>query len=367
MEVIKISKQNNYIYPQNQPKRQEFKGYFACPLKEVHIQPDFASKNREFLKEMYDKCSKYFDIVVQLPENVIRNFEELKFNAQGGFDCASSFPWGQDNKLFLNNSGETELALLERSHSTAYVPELAKKLGIDLKTIYFNVIGGNCFLGKKENGETVALIGKDAMGRWNGEKNPFYRYRKDEIAKSLNMKSKNLHVISQPDFHLDMVLRPLEYPYVLVGDSKLMLDLARKNNLDKSKMKFLTLEHNKHTKNPKKIYASTDKIIKELKSRGFKPIKVPGLINDKRLNFMNAIVHKEPNGDLIYITNKTHIDTETGINFEKMFVDYLKSKVPQIKKVLFIDGDGFIEKGLGLHSGGGGIHCRVAELPDFKK
>lgn len=362
---MKIQSQLNYIYSQNQPKQQAFKGYFACPLKEVHIQPDFASKNKQFLKEMFDKCSQYFDVVVQLPNKIVRNFEELKFNSQGGFECASSFPWGQDNKLFLDNAGETELALLERSHSTAFVPELANKLGIDLKTIYFNVIGGNCFLGKKENGETVALIGKDAMGRWDGEKNPFYQYRKDEIAKCLNMKSKNLHVISQPDFHLDVVIRPLEYPYVLVGDSKLTLDLARKNNFAKDKIKFLKSENKNRINNTKPLYASPDKIVKELKSRGFKPIKVPGLINDKRLNFMNAIVHKEPNGDLIYITNKTHMDSETGINFEKMFEDYLKSKVPQIKKVIFIDGDRFIEDGLATSKGG--VHCRVAELPDFKK
>lgn len=363
---MKIQSQLNYLYSQNQPKPQAFKGYFACPLKEVHIQPDFASKNKQFLKEMFDKCSQYFDVVVQLPNKIVRNFEELKFNSRGGFECASSFPWGQDNKLFLDNAGETELAILHSSHSTAYVPELAKELGIKLKEIDFGIEGGNCFLGKKDNGEPIALIGKNAMGRWNGEKNPFYYFKKSEIAKSLNIEPKNLHVISQPDFHLDMVLRPLEYPYILVGDSKLTLDLARKNNVDKDQIKFLTLENRKRVKNKEPWYASPDKIVKELKSRGFKPIKIPGLINDKKLNFMNAIVHKEPNGDLIYITNKTHIGFETGIDFEKIFVDYLKAKVPQIKKVIFIDGDGFIENELKA-DGGGGVHCRVAELPDFKK
>ena len=52
-------------------------------------------------------------------------------------------------------------------------------------------------------------------------------------------------------------------------------------------------------------------------------------------------------------------------HFKKIFSDYLKTNVPQIKKVIYISGDDSMPDILEqLH---GGVHCMSTEKPDFKK
>ena len=61
------------------------------------------------------------------------------------------------------------------------------------------------------------------------------QYNRQDIASSLGVERNNLHIVPQTNFHLDMDIRPLVYPYVLVGDSDLTLELAKKTYAADSK------------------------------------------------------------------------------------------------------------------------------------
>lgn len=350
---MKITKQYNYSYPQTPIKPVAFKGYIAAPIKELHIPADYSPKFKPFLEELYQKCGKYFKIIVQTSEGLVGDFNKFNFSSTGYLEEALGFKWGQDNKIFL---GKNKLGVFTKSQSYSGVAELAQNLGLEKKYIDLNIEGGNCFLGKKQNGEDFALVGKNALKSTTKEK----------FADVLEINKKNLHVISQPDFHIDLGIRPLVYPYVLVGDSKLTIDLAMKSNFEKSQIDFLkgANESGLMAKSNWQ-YSTPDEVIKELKFQGFKTIMVPGLLaSDPRLNFMNALVHQSDNGDLIYITNKTNVGARFGIDFENIFEKHLKSKVPAIKEVHFINGDGFVPSNL---CNGGGIHCLSAERIDYEK
>jgi len=364
-DKMKIQNQNNYIYSQNKPKQPAFKGYFACPIKELHFQSCGLSKQRALFKELNQKCSKYFDIFVQLKDKIVKP-TELEYQGREGFakdfiKNALDVQWGQDNKIFLDKN---KLGILTQHPDLILAKKFGNILGIETKSISAPIHGGNCFLGKKQNGEAFALIGNDALTDSS----------KITVANQLEVMPKNLHVISQPEAHLDLIIRPLNFPYVLIGDSNLTMGLAEKHN----KLSAKHIEYFKKTYNNRKFrieqndYVDIDTTINELKEQGFKPVRVPGFIGNNipvvansDLNFMNAIVHQEDDGSLIYITNKTNLKKEMGIDFEEIFENYLKLKVPSIKEVIFVDGDGLIAQN--LRNSQGGIHCMNTERPNFNK
>lgn len=360
---MKIFPQQNYPYA-NIPKKTSFKGYFACPIKELHIQSKAVvledKKIPSMIQELNEKCGKYFDILIQLKDKIVKP-KELKLDNEGFIKNALKDKWGQDNKLFLEDDKLLVLQYYPKSDSAENLAELIK---IKPAKIDLNIEGGNCFLGKKPNGENFALVGENALFDSNYDNNKKYL---DQTLKVLNIKPENLYVISQPHFHIDMVIRPLNYPYILVGDKELIKDYAN----SKAKIKFI------ESLNPQKTlltlykkeseYAPIEDIMEQLKYYGFIPIKVPGLAGDGDVNFMNAIVHQKPNGKLIYITNKQNLKLkeQTGIDFEKIFKKHMKENVPQIEKVIFIDGNGHLAYSLKNITDGGGIHCMNCERPDF--
>ncbi len=221
--------------------------------------------------------------------------------------------------------------------------------------------GGNCFLGKKTSGEYFALIGNKNLC---GNDIPF-------IAKHLGIKGENVHLIPQPDFHIDLGIRPLNYPYVLLGDRKLTANLIlAKYKLDNSTKLLIETEGNFLPHD----YAGIDKIEHELRQKMFIPIRVPGILGDNQVNYMNAIVHQESKGDLIYITNDCQPSCYKNIDINSLFKEYLMKQVPQIKKVEFISGGSNNNSNaygtymnFALARTGGGIHCMTSERPDFVK
>ena len=348
MRVQRVGNLNQYNHKTKPTKQQTFKGYFACPIKEIYIQSDWTVKMYPLVKELKEKCGKYFDVVVQLRNSAIKA-ENVKNHLGFIEESRGKGIWSQDNKLFLESN---ELLILKNHPKATSAEDLAEVLGLKTKDSTENIIGGNCFLGKKQNGENFALIGKRAIF------NSFQDY--DSAIRDLKIKAENLHIIPQPDFHIDMVIRPLNYPYVLVGDPNLSKKVVHSN----SQKKFL-----KEINLAKEIYikcrnfATADETAANLEKSGFKPIKVPGIFGKDKVNFMNAIVHQDTDGKLIYITNKTHFDGG-GIDYEGVFKKYLKKHVPQIKEVIFIDGEGFVNENITKYSGG--IHCMTCERPDFE-
>lgn len=345
---MRISNQNNYLYPKQKAKQTAFKGYFACPIKELYIQPYRKEAMLPLIRELNEKCANYFKTMVQTKKGIIEA-NDFKLRGEDYFNNSFRNKWSQDNKLFLEN--DKLLTLNKHPHSNI-AEYLTTQLNLELKETRQYIIGGNCFLGKKSNGDNFALIGEAAL------KHSKYS-DKDKIVQALNIKPENLHVIEQPDFHLDMAIRPLNYPYILVNDFGLTEELL-KYKFQKSALDKLIGE--KSRDNRSRGYASANETIQSLKEAGFVPIRVPGIFGKDRANFMNAIVHQDTDGQLIYITNKSPFKK---INFELAFKNYIKRAAPQIKEVLFIDGNGLVNESLSKYSGG--IHCMSSERPDFEK
>ena len=81
-----------------------------------------------------------------------------------------------------------------------------------------------------------------------------------------------------------------------------------------------------------------NKIIEKLNKAGFKTIKVPGRIYDTNYikdlgiflihdcNYINANVHVNKDGELVYITNKSNFDRKIGLTQEliKGFIKKIK-------------------------------------------
>lgn len=357
-------------YQQKPLEKQSFKGYFACPIKELHFQT-FNSANRRYpvIRDLQRKCGKYFDIIVQTADGFspAKKFKkppqkEVRKSAYPGEYCE----YGQDNKLFIENKILLLQGCMDAGWKEAKI--LAEHLGIKSQSVRSNVQGGNCFLGKLPTGENFALIGQDALcirrdsTPWSGG-DVIKTVTKQEVAKEMGIKPENLYVIPQPDFHLDMAIRPLKYPYVLVDDMDLTFSMAKTDKQrDYLKNEVYLLSQKEMI--AEKKYATPKQTAEELEKHGFKPIMVPGSFGFYRtvLNYMNAIVHQNPDGSLTYITNRSERGKKfwLGLNMEKIFTEYLKTQCPDVKDVIFIDW-----QTMGRESAG--IHCLTSERPDFER
>ena len=242
--------------------------------------------------------------------------------------------------------------------------------------------GGNMFFVKNNEREDL-LIGAD-----NG----------NLIAKNDDLKSllgvENVDIVPQMDFHIDMFLRPLENKNTLLTDDEMMVQLLIKglscinkalakpdndkqnlkkvyNNLAQKLREFRQeIDKNSYAK-----FAITEKY---LKKQGYNPIRVPGRIYsiDSQgsmrctTNFMNAVVTKNDNGELVYITNKSYFDEDCGITpeikkqigfsledeFKKSILAYVKPE-----NVYFVEGEGHYLENL-LECSFGGLHCITTEI-----
>ena len=204
----------------------------------------------------------------------------------------------------------------------------------------------------------------------------------------------NITAIPQMDFHIDMFLRPLENNTILIADDEMTLRVLRHgmsciNNV---------LAKNPNNKNElKKIYKKLAAVFNEfqaniekntsvglaitesrLKKSGYMPVRVPGRIytvdgqNSLRhtTNFMNAIVTKNDKDELVYITNKSFLDEDCGIDYKvqkqigfSFEQEFLKSILAYVKprNVHFVSGEERYLANL-LHDSFGGIHCITTEI-----
>ena len=117
---------------------------------------------------------------------------------------------------------------------------------------------------------------------------------------------------------------------------------------------------------------------------GFKPILVPArfynVTGEKEeeqslqhiCNYINANVYKNKKNELVYITNKSNIDSmlgltdeisqKIGFSFEKSFINSI-SKYVKPNKIYFIKGDNNFVADEMLTIYQGGIHCASTEIP----
>lgn len=407
-----------------------FTGYFACPLKELHLQPTGEKANLEVanqLKKIGQKSG--FRVVVQLAKKTFSLFSDIPVTREGNnIENAAKLLWGQDNKVFLERHNCDMLAEngVIRKKETGLVRKLADAIKIPYRKMGSYLDGGNFFIGKDSNGEKFAIVGensitltahniaamqlnindtgreslhnlshnKEFMEYFEQNKKALTTKAKQSIAKDLDLKEDKVMFIRQPDFHIDLGIRPLKYPYVLVNDTSLTSRLLDEQMKDikkcddqHGKISRLITEMNFFKGGPTCEYASADETVNSLKALGFKPIRVPGVVNEidnpffKDIcdldiftkgclaNFMNAIVHEKPDGKLVYITNKSP-SNNYGVNFNKMFESYIEKVAPDVDEIHFVSGpdakeENYIHRMLRFNNGG--IHCMSAERPDFKR
>ena len=315
-----------------------FKGYAAAPLKAVFLE----SSTCEPIEKEMKQIAK-----------------------QEGFEIRYAYDyikWAQDFKTIIEQ-GKTPYVIGNCRVDEGFYENIEKMYGIKkLETKTF-CTGGNSFIGKYPNGEKWMLVGEDEIRK---------NKTKKDIAKQYGIKEENIFSVPQQNFHIDMFLRPLEYPYILVDDPKLVerqIDrLERAGHL----YDYINLRRNfkYYTQSQQQNWACANETIKALVKAGFKPIRIAGVYN-AGINFMNAIVNKHEDGTISYITNSTKCENEFISNIQKAFEEELREKAPNIDKVYFVCGNkdyitydsNYIMDDLGIRNGG--IHCMTLEEPNF--
>ncbi len=318
---------------------QNFKGYDAAVIKNIYVQDNIYNI---FQDEIRNFCKK-------------ENIDTYAINHRG--------IWLQDYQTILNND-DKKFILASQTKSPKEAIRDFNDLGFNIKKSPCYIPGGNCFIGLYPNGEKWMMVGSDDL----------YSRSKKAIMDRYKIKKENILKIPQPNFHLDMALRPIGYPYILVNDfelSKKYIDDLYENNAD-----YKTLRENFY--NNKRIteynYSAitNNKLIETLLSYGFEPIRIAGVF-DGSSNFINAIVNKHADNTISYITNSTKSKNPYYSALEEIFEKELKSKVQNIKDVYFIKGLDSTCKSqyknqmmYFLSHLEGGIHCMCMEEPDFE-
>jgi hypothetical protein len=269
---------------------------------------------------------------------------------------------------------------------------LADLLGIPTRKIKSYIEWGNAYLGHKTNKEPYIIIGKDTL-RINALElaGKFSKYQKDtthyetlaqaQIAADLHLDPKNVIVIKQPAGHIDLAIRPLNSPVVLVNSFDMTLkqlteerDQLSTTDPDRAKLDQMIEDTQAYQQASREEgnFATPEETAQELKAHGFEPVFVPGAMgtttNRKQghfVNYMNALVHKRPNGQLVYMTNGSGFD-----RLNQIFQRALTKQAKDVASVDFIKGQIDDKTGLShmeksLSDMSGGLHCMSTEHPNF--
>jgi len=314
-----------------------FTGYDAAPLKSIYHSRRYS---RAFIDEMIEAG----------------NSEGIRIKT-----ISDDQKWAQDNKSFVEKNGRPYL-IGDNSITNEVFDTFKLTRNIRGQRDSGFLTGGNTFIGKFKNGEKWLIAGDDSEIK-----------DKDKISKAYGIKPENIHFLPQQNYHLDMYLRPVGFPYILVNDPKLVKQNIDKLKGSKKEKELFKKEFNLYRNFQERIYGycSVDTTVKELKKLGFKPIRIAGDYG-WYVNFMNAIVNKRPDGTISYITNSSKCNSPLYSSIEEIFKKDLTSKLPDLKNVYFIQGKkepvvtdrNFIMGN--LKYGGGGIHCMSLEEPDFQ-
>lgn len=319
-----------------------FRGYDAVPLKALHIDAK-RGKIEDELREISKK----------------ENFEIKPSIYNESFNQDLKVILEKDNKPHLFMQGNEDM-------DKPYLSDISKQynMSVSLLPMFDDTTGflsgGNFFIGKNQKGEKWMLIGK--MNTAEGE-------GLDRISRFYDVKKENIHFIPQQDYHLDLSIRPIGYPYVLVnhpGRARKYQEEITGKPVEKTKFDEMLMDRYKET-------------IINLKQAGFYPIPVSG-VYPSGINFLNAVVNLHDDGTFTYITNSSVGTDENQIEYQKRFEKELREKLeklsakmpdaPKMQDIHFITGEiyddiGWNEMMDNLVEGAGGIHCMTLEEPNF--
>ena len=312
-----------------------FKGYDAAPINALYAEGEYCSK---ILPEMYDICDK----------------EKINLRTTSDSD-----EWTQDSKTIIEKDNQAK-CLANADVTNNFISGLNYYYKIPSKKIWPHITGGNSFIGKLPNGEKWMMAGRDELMRSGTE----------SIEKEYGIKKENIYPISNPNFHLDMFIRPIGYPYVLVNDPDLAREKLKEIESDSIDYKELKEDFEKYESERDFTYASCDTVCKDLEAHGFIPIRIAGCFGGA-VNFMNAVVNKHKDGKISYITNSSECKNPYYTMLQDIFERDLREK-SNIDKVYYVKGgehaysktyNHMMVKLKDLH---GGIHCMTMEEPNFK-
>lgn len=396
-------------------KNMSFKGFDAQPLRALYMQNVKTKTQQMIFKELREIGQmEHFDVFIHSEDGLYSKVPQLDSDATkrgGGYNY-----WAQDNKMFACKNGVDTIVYpkLFRDSQNKEAIDLAEKTGMPAYETELVLEGGNMFLGNKPDNNNYLIVGKDTF-----EASTIYQFLKNKGVKKLNdnkltdflttghvytefglnaqvvtlrdyfkeqeywqdytrqifldefdVKKDDFCVISQPNYHIDLAIRPLEYPYVLVDDMELDKEnlLYLENEFGHNVNKFMK-PLKKEQRKIKNLYADTETVVAELKSKGFEPILIGGGFGTHKVNFMNAIVNKRANGQLSYITNSTECNNEKYKFLQRLFEKDLREKYPKIDRVYFVKGADYLNENnimmSYLNEYSGGIHCLCAERPIF--
>ncbi len=314
-----------------------FKGYDAAPLKRIYLEANTCSP---FLKEMQNVGKQEKIEITPIP---------------------SRRRWIQDMKTVIER--DNKAFMLANTVPDESFFEALKQYGINNYGTHHFQEGGNSFIGKYPNGEKWMIIGADAERYANT----------DLIAQAYGIKPENIHFIPQQDYHLDLTMRPIGYPYILVDDPELTKARIKKleKEFDSTELQYIKDNIEKGFLGYRGMYESCDTVVKELENLGFKPIRIAGVYSNE-INFMNALVNQHADGKFSYITNSSKCDSPLKCRIQELFEEDLKKAVPNLDKIHFIAGEPPAGKPQINHlmdilnRQSGGLHCMTIEEPDFK-
>ena len=314
-----------------------FKGYQAAPLKNIYLDK---ISSRPFVDEMM-KMGKYENIDIKL-------FEDNR-------------KWMQDDKIIVERDKKPFMLVRNKSGwLSLYCAQKNNIDGAEVKGHNF-LTGGDTFLGKHANGKKWLMMGNVANSKLSDNDRKI-------ISETYGVNLKNIYVIPNKNYHLDMFLRPLDNDTILVDDSALVKEkLAKLGEMYGHTPEYKELiENYEYYENERKMefpYATDEGVVKALKDAGFKVVKIAGVYS-QGANFMNAIVNKHADGTLGYVTNSSICDNAMYCEIQEIFETDLKDKVRNIDGIHFIRGknNAIIDD---LQYGGGGIHCMSLEEPNF--
>ncbi|MBR1617269.1 hypothetical protein IJ670_03875 [bacterium] len=314
-----------------------FKGYDSAPLKNIHLEKNSSS---EFLEEMQE-IGKKEGFGVKL-------FEDYS-------------TWSQDDKTFVEINNRPKIAANE--NVSPYFWNYAKKENVEISKERGFLTGGDTFIGKYPTGEKWLITGHS----------PILPDFRQDISNCYGIKQENIFSVPRPNFHLDMALRPIGYPNILVNDFNLVDKNIKKLDDDSVAFKNYLSSYEYFKAQTLSKYSDTNRLYRALKKLGFNPIRVAGIYGNE-VNFMNGIINKHKDNTFSYITNSSESSTSPFYTkMQEMFKKELSKKVPDLSQIYFVKGKNatsghfcgnFIMETLKYQHGG--IHCMSLEEPNFE-
>lgn len=399
-----------------------FKGYAAAPLKNLQIQP-YSRRDLEIAGQLQAIGKREgFEVLIQTRDALYRSLAKVPRKGPFADSC-----WSQDHKFFQKTAAGEVVRVLKTVYpdQAANVRKLARLMHLPSKSMVAALEGGNFFLGKREDGSPYAIIGRETLNKtarilcyrdhgvpvsseqseetaqekalrkdvdaWFKENKAPYKDRAvRQIARELGLKPEQITYINQPDFHIDLWVRPLHGNIVLLNDPALsfqaLSEATRRsdNREEKAQLQFLRKSLKQYLSRMEKHgYSGMETIAAQLEEAGFQVIRVPGIFRmrdafrklterdtGRCVVYTNAVVHQRDNGDLVYITNKGYLPS-----LNQVFEETLRKQAPWIKQVDWISGTSTAFRQTNLLTNriathldlGGGIHCLVNERPDFER